>query len=91
MKRICKRLLLLLATLGAGALAYALMRAEGEWVLRKSAAALPGGRGPSPSRGKRKAGPAAAAGSGRCAAVTGSGKPCGRESQPGSAYCWQHA
>jgi len=35
MKRICKRLLLLLATLGAGALAYALMRSEGERVLRR--------------------------------------------------------
>jgi hypothetical protein len=34
MKRI-KRLLWMLATLGAGALAYALLRAEGERVLRR--------------------------------------------------------
>jgi hypothetical protein len=27
----------------------------------------------------------------RCAAVTQSGNRCSRETEPGSAYCWQHA
>jgi hypothetical protein len=89
MKRICKRLLLLLATLGAGALAYALLRAEGERVLRGQAREPAAGAPPEAPVGAP--GGAAEAGPRRCAAVTTSGKPCGREPQPGSAYCWQHA
>jgi hypothetical protein len=33
----------------------------------------------------------AAAEPARCAAVTQSGNRCSRETEPGSAYCWQHA
>jgi hypothetical protein len=88
MKRICKRLLLLLATLGAGALAYALLRAEGERVLRRPEREPAAGAAPKEPAGA--AGGAAETGPRRCAAVTASGKPCGREPQPGSQYCWQH-
>jgi len=84
MKRLCKRLLLLLATLGAGALAYALMRSEGERVLREVEGSQPAAPPPRP-RSKAAAEP------GRCVAVTTSGKRCAREALPGSDYCWQHA
>jgi hypothetical protein len=87
MKRI-KRLLWMLATLGAGALAYALLRAEGERILRRPEREP--AAGPPPEAPAVAAGGAAETGPRRCAAVTASGKPCGREPQPGSAYCWQH-
>jgi hypothetical protein len=87
MMRILKRLLLILATLGFGALAYALLRAEGERALRPATGGPreepPGAPRPAPQPGPVEA-------PRRCAAVTASGKPCAREVQPGSEYCWQH-
>jgi hypothetical protein len=83
MMSILKRLLLILATLGFGALAYALLRAEGERALRPATGGPrqepPGAPPPAPVEAPR-----------RCAAVTASGKRCARETQPGSEYCWQH-
>jgi len=90
--RILKRLLLIVATLGLGAVAYALLRAEGERALRPAGGggareeppgAPPGAPKPAPS-------PAAVAAPGRCVGVTASGKRCAREASPGSDYCWQH-
>jgi hypothetical protein len=84
MKRICKRLLLLLATLGAGALAYTLMRSEGERVLRRVEEEPPAAPPPGPRPQAAAAEPA------RCIAITSSGERCERQAQPGSQYCWQH-
>lgn len=90
MHRFIKRLLWVAATLGLGAVAYALMRAEGERVLAQ------------PRRGEQGAGPrpaetpetpdlrAVETASPRCAAVTQGGSRCVREALPGSDHCWQH-
>jgi hypothetical protein len=102
MPRFIKRLLLFVATLGAGALVYNLMRAEGERALRRMR------REPrplpplEPSRAARKpapvpdhapadpAPPAAEAEPARCAAIKKSGQRCTREAQSSSDFCWQH-
>lgn len=105
MDRLLKRLLLMLATLGAGALAYTLMRAEGERALRRtrrSAQPLPPlepshtPRKPAaePEQARAEAPPAAAPQDGqpdRCTALKADGARCSREAQAGSQYCWQHA
>lgn len=83
MHRFVKRLFWLATTLGLGALAYALMRNEGERVMRFVSRE---GRGEGEPPGSRaEAGPA------QCAAFTKSGERCVREAQPGSDFCWQHA
>lgn len=88
MKRILKRLSLILATLGLGAVAYSLLRAEGERALRPATgASKEGPAGEPPTEPKA----AAEEKRRRCAAKTSSGKRCTREAQPGSQYCWQHA
>lgn len=76
MYRFLKRLLFLLGALGLGALAYSLLRTEGELGVSAQADAPPE--------------PEPAAAPAQCAATTKSGKRCGREAQPGSRYCWQH-
>lgn len=92
-----KRLVWVVGTLGLGALAYALMRNEGERVLRAVSRERGGGDEPRP-RPRPVAAPAPEApgrgeeaGPPQCVAVTKSGDRCAREPQPGSAYCWQHA
>ena len=86
-----KRLLLLLGTLGLGALAYSLLRTEGE-LGAPAEAAGPGAAGPEPEPRPEPepAGAPPTVAPARCAATTKSGKRCGREAQPGSRYCWQH-
>lgn len=103
MSRFLKRLLLMLATLGAGALAYTLMRAEGERALRRvrrGAEPLPplepsqSPRKPAaePESARAEAAPAAEpAEPVRCVALKADGARCSRDAQPGSEYCWQHA
>ena len=86
MNRILKRLLLVLAALGFGAAAYALLRAEGERALR-----VVGGSGGGDGRSPEDEEPVRQAGPRRCAATTSSGKRCSREAEEGSDYCWQHA
>lgn len=81
MRRFLKRLLFLAATLGLGALAYSLMRTEGERVLRP----VSGGGGGEPPGPKPVEGEPP-----RCAGTTRSGSRCTREAQPGSDFCWQH-
>ena len=76
MMRILKRLLLILTTLGFGALAYALLRAEGERALRPA-----GGGGPReepPGAPQPRPAPEPVAAPRRCVAVTASGKRCVR-------------
>ncbi len=98
MTRFFKRLLFALGTLGLGALAYALLRAEdGE-----SAPAVRTSE-PEPSRPRPEPEPRPAPKSRPapkpqetsaeppvCAGRTKSGKRCSRPAQPGSKYCWQH-
>ncbi len=83
MYRFVKRLLILLGTLGLGALAYGLLRNEGELGAPEEAD-LPAAPEPEPAEARSAAPPS------RCAATTKGGKRCGREAQPGSRYCWQH-
>ncbi len=82
MHRFLRKLLLLLGTLGLGALAYGLLRAEEESGPQAEAA------GPAPAAPEPPAAPAAT--DAQCEAVTKSGRRCGREAQPGSRFCWQH-
>jgi hypothetical protein len=100
MTRFLKRFVFALLTLGLGALAYALLRAEGERSLRPARARGTGGEPPSDrdaSGGAAAApeaspsGPQATAEPRRCAGLTQSGKRCSRPAEPGSDYCWQHA
>ncbi|MFP3940052.1 MAG: hypothetical protein ACLF0P_07085 [Thermoanaerobaculia bacterium] len=87
MNRIWKRLLLVCAAFGLGAVAYALVRAEGERALRVVGRSDGGSGSPSPEDEE----PARDAAPRRCAARTTSGKRCSREAEEGSDYCWQHA
>lgn len=89
MKRICKRLLLILATLGLGAVAYSLLRAEGERALSGSDETGAGAAGEPPPEPAKPA-EAAEKEPRRCTAKTSSGRRCAREALPGSQYCWQH-
>jgi len=100
MRRFLKSLVWVATTLGLGALAYALMRAEGERSLRP----VPhesGDGGPRPKPAPRpvavsepaQPAPRAAAAKGkppRCAALKKNGERCAREPLAGSKYCWQH-
>ena len=100
MTRFLKRFVFALLTLGLGALAYALLRTEGERSLRPVREGNTGGE-PPPDRDApggapavletAPSGPEATAEPRRCAAVTKSGKRCTRPAEPGSDYCWQHA
>ncbi len=81
MGRLLKRLLLVLATLGAGAFLYTLMRAEGERALRR----VRRGTEPLPPVEPQAREPD------RCTALKADGARCSREAQPGSQHCWQHA
>lgn len=97
MHRFLKRLLWVATTLGFGAVAYALMRNEGERVLRAGSPER-GGEEPRPrpvprtsERPVPEAPPAVEVEVARCVAVTKSGVRCAREPVRGSEYCWQHA
>jgi|GEM_PF-2418564 len=93
MSRFLKRFIFALVTLGLGALAYALLRAEGERSLRPVRATGGSSEAPPPEPAPAPQGE----GSGpdaeprRCAGMTKSGKRCSRPAEPGSDYCWQHA
>ncbi len=105
MTRFLKRLVFALLTLGLGALAYALLRAEGERSFRPvrpdeaDEADEAGGAPPPEDREPVTAAPEAAdpepaepaAAPRQCAGHTKSGKRCARAAEPGSDYCWQHA
>ena len=105
MGRFLKRLLLMLATLSAGAFVYTLMRAEGERALRRgrrgteplpplepSYAARKPAAEPEPARTDTAPAAEPQAGQpGRCIAVKADGTRCSRDAQEGSRYCWQHA
>lgn len=104
MHRILKKILWLLGLAGASAALYALLRGEGERVLRAvprapdrdrsagttgAAAASSGASRPSTSATSSSS--AASASGGRCVATTQSGSRCTRPADEGSRYCWQHA
>ena len=94
MTRFLKRFVFALATLGLGALAYALLRAEGERSLRPARAEGTGGEPPPVDHepaGAPGPAPAADVSPNLCAATTKSGVPCRRQAEPGSEFCWQHA
>jgi len=98
MTRFLKRFVFALLTLGLGALAYALLRAEGERSFRPVREADSSGEPPpvdrTPESGPEPVAPTAsepAAAPRQCAATTKSGKRCARPAEPGSDYCWQHA
>jgi hypothetical protein len=101
MSRFLKRLFFALATLGLGALAYALLRTESPDETVGARGTGDGGSpepaGPSERTEARPAAPVAApeapaatAEPPICAGRTKSGKRCSRPAQPGSRYCWQH-
>lgn len=107
MHRILKKILWLLGLAGASAALYALLRGEGERVLRAvprapdrdrsagttgAAAASSGASRPSTSSASSSSSSSAAsAPGGRCVATTQSGSRCTRPADEGSRYCWQHA
>jgi hypothetical protein len=101
MRRFLKSLLWVATTLGLGALAYALMRAEGERGLRPASRERGEEPLPRPKPAPRpvavsepaQPAPRAAAAKGkppRCAALKKDGERCAREPLAGSEYCWQH-